>query len=130
MGSKVMQRNQKRKKKSKTYLLQNPLPRKLQRASIRDVTRNIQNALSEDLITTIFRNNLDIKHGDTRPAHAIHLRNQQTQPTRPAGDDHDLMLEIDCARDAVGGTLVDNPRDEEDCQGRCIAHGDIPGWVC
>ncbi|KZL79934.1 hypothetical protein CI238_10222, partial [Colletotrichum incanum] len=51
---------------------------------------------------------VDVQHGDGGAAHAVHLGDEKAQAAGAAGDDDDLLAEVDVTRQAVGDALVDH----------------------
>lgn len=84
-----------------------------------DILRNLGNLRLIRHITLVERHApglaivhlLDIQHGHSSTAHAIHLSNQQTQPAGTARDDNDLIAEVDFARQTVSDPVVDGYED-------------------
>lgn len=105
-----------RKEQKKTYLFLNPPLNTLQIPPDSNITPIIRHTNPKNLINLLLPNRLNIQNSHTPAFHRIHLRNQKSQPTRSAGNKHNLTLRVHDTRNTVPDALVENPRDEDNCQ--------------
>ncbi|KAI6764887.1 hypothetical protein HG531_012774 [Fusarium graminearum] len=81
-----------------------------------NLERNLGDLLLVANIALVVRNTsrlgvlhlIHIQHRHCRAAHAIHLRNEQTQPASTSSDDNNLLAQINLTWDAMSDALIDH----------------------
>lgn len=96
---------------------------------VRDVTFVVRDAAGLAVLHV-----LDVEHGDGGATHAVDFGDQQAEARGAAGDDNDLLREVDLARQAKGQAVVDGEQDpgegDEGGPGKGHEHGrGAPGHV-